>query len=181
MGKKDFDEFIKKQRAKASEEVDIDWDMKRNEWLSYLDQLYKKILTMMKKYTESGDVSVEYRQKTINEEWIGEYKAKTMTFKFKGSEITFDPIGTILIGAKGRVDLKGSAGTVKFVLVNKQSVGVRQKIAVNISDESKAAKKEQKAEKIEWDWKIATPPPRIEYIELNEESFFDALMEVING
>ncbi|OHB78593.1 MAG: hypothetical protein A2Z25_18970 [Planctomycetes bacterium RBG_16_55_9] len=181
MGKKDFDEFIKKQRAKADEEREINWSMKRDEWLTCLDQLYKKILSMMKKYTESGDVSVEYREKAINEEWIGEYKAKIMILKFKGNEVSFDPIGTILIGAKGRVDLKGSAGTVKFVLVNKQSVGLREKAAIHVSGGSKTEPKEQEPEKIEWDWKIATPPPRIKYIELNEESFFDALMEVING
>lgn len=181
MGKKDFDEFIKKQRAKADEEVEINWDMKRDEWLTYLEKLYEKILAMLKKYTESGDLSVEYREKTINEELIGEYKAKAMALKFKGNEVTFDPIGTILIGAKGRVDLNGSAGTVKFVLVNKQSVGVREKITIHISGEPETEEKGQEAEKIEWDWKIATPPPRIEYVELNEESFFDALMEVING
>ncbi len=30
-------------------------------------------------------------------------------------------------------------------------------------------------------WKIATPPPNIKYINLDEETFFDALMEVIDG
>lgn len=181
MGKKDFDEFIKKQREKTDEEHEIDWNKKRDEWLAYLNQLYKKILTMMKKYTESGDVSVEYHDKSINEEWIGEYKAKTMILKFKGNEVSFDPIGTNLIGAKGRVDLKGSAGIVKFVLVNTQSVGVRQKITIHIPGESKTEEKYQEPETVEWDWKIATPPPKIEYVGLNEESFFDALMEVING
>lgn len=181
MGKKDFDEFIKNQRAKADEEFEINWGKKRDEWLVYLGQLYKKILNMLKNYTDSGDLLVEYREKTINEELIGEYKAKAMILKFKESEVTLEPIGTNLIGAKGRVDLKGSAGTVRFVLVNEQSVGVKEIIKIYRSGESRAKEKKQGAEKIEWDWKIATPPPRIEYIDLNEESFFDALMEVING
>ena len=34
-------------------------------------------------------------------------------------KIHFDPIGTNLIGVKGRVDMHGPHGTVRFVLVSK--------------------------------------------------------------
>jgi len=35
--------------------------------------------------------------------------------------------------------------------------------------------------KISWKSKIATSPPTIQYIELTQESFFQALLEVANG
>ena len=46
---------------------------------------------------------------------------------------------------------------------------------------SEPEKKNDENAPIEWEWKITTPPPRIKYIDINEESFFSALMEVING
>jgi hypothetical protein len=105
-----------------------------------------------------------------------------MTVKLKGDEVIFEPIGTNLIGTKGHVDMKGSAGTVKFVLVNKQSSAPRIKLTIQVSGESeKEEAKESADHEIEWNWKIATPPPRIKYIELDEDSFFDSLMEAING
>ena len=118
-------------------------------------------------------------EKIINEELIGEYKTSSMKIRFKGNEVILDPIGTNLIGAKGRIDMKGSAGIVKFVLVNKQSSAPMIKVTIQITGEP--VEEEIENQKIEWDWKIATPPPRIKYIELDEESFFDSLMEVING
>ena len=39
------------------------------------------------------------------------------------AEIIFTPIGTLLIGAKGRIDMTSNAGTVKFVLVDKNLSG----------------------------------------------------------
>jgi hypothetical protein len=182
MSKKDFQEYIKKSQARAGEGPEIDWGKKRDEWLDYLKQFYQQIQAFLKDYAESGDLSIEFHEKSINEELIGEYKADSMTVKLKGDEVVFDPIGTNLIGAKGRVDMKGSAGTVKFVLVNKHSSGPRFRLTIQVSGEPvKEEEKESADHEIEWDWKIATPPPRIKYIELDEDSFFDSLMEAING
>jgi hypothetical protein len=40
---------------------------------------------------------------------------------------------------------------------------------------------EEEPKDIEWDWKIATPPPRIQYINLEQDTFLEALMEVVGG
>lgn len=181
MSKKDFEEYLKKSQSQADEGAEIDWGKKRDEWLDYLGQFYSRIQAFLKDYADTGNLSIGFHEKTINEELIGEYKTDSMTVKLKGDEVIFDPIGTNLIGAKGRVDMKGSAGTVKFVLVNKQSSGPKIKLTIQVSGEPVKEEKEPADQEIEWGWKIATPPPRIKYIELDEESFFDSLMEVING
>lgn len=97
-----------------------------------------------------------------------------------GHKVKLEPIGTNLIGAKGRVDLIGKNGTIRFVLVNKNSSG--PKIKVNIWIEGEEPPKQEEVSKIlEWEWKISTPPPRIKYIEFNQETFLSALMEVVGG
>lgn len=64
-------------------------------------------------------------------------------------------------------------------LVPKKSLAPGFKITIGGQTVTKEIDTKE-TETIEWDWKIATPPPRIKYIEVNEDSFFDLLMEVIN-
>jgi hypothetical protein len=46
-----------------------------------------------------------------------------MILKIGRQEIVMTPIGTLLIGAKGRVDVVGPAGRARLVLVNSQASG----------------------------------------------------------
>ena len=78
------------------------------------------------------------------------------------------------------MDLIGANGKVKFVLVDKTSSRPRIKVTVWVSGDKPPEEAEEKKE-IEWGWKIATPPPRIQYIDLEQDTFLDALMEVVGG
>ena len=181
MGKKEFDEYLRKQQANTESRTQIDWNKKRDEWLKFVEDFYKELEGFLGEYTKSGDVTFDYREKDIHEDFIGQYRVKSLLIRIKNKDVVLDPVGTNLIGAKGRIDMTGEAGVVKFVLVDKNSSGPR--ISVTISTEGPQEEKgtEEKRDQIEWGWKIATSPPRIRYIDINAESFFDALMEVING
>ena len=74
--------------------------------------------------------------------------------------------------------MESRTGKVRFVLVDEKSEGPLDGVRVPADKRSKS--KEIDETKISWTWKIATPPPSVRYISLNEESFFDALMELIN-
>jgi len=65
--------------------------------------------------------------------------------------------------------------------VDRRLNGPGLSVAIEPRDKQREVEQEKEADGIEWAWKIATPPPRIKYIEVNAESFFDALMEVINA
>ena len=91
------------------------------------------------------------------------------------------PVGTFLIGAKGRVDVVGPAGRTRFVLVDSKASGPTLKVTVNIGGKPERPVVVSQPGKINWVWKIATNPPTIQYIELTQESLFQALMEVANG
>ncbi len=180
MSKIDFDEFINNQAQIKSDENPIDWDMKLDEWLKSLSQFYKKIETFLHEYEKDGKVKFQYEDKRIFEEYIGAYSAQTLNIELASRKLKLEPIGTNLIGAKGRIDLIGANGTVKFVLVDKNASSPKIKINVWIKGEE-PPEKDDEPEVIEWDWKISTPPPRIRYINLEQETFLDALMEVMGG
>lgn len=170
MSKKDFDAFIKKQSS--IEENNIDWEKKKNEWLNHINEFYSLVQTWFDEYKKQGQVILEFFPYRLNEQDIGSYDTKTLHLKIANQEVVFIPIGTRLFGSKGRIDMEGSAGKVKFLLADKNSVKSNTKVQIY---DGKPAKK------LDWEWKIATPPPTIQFIDLNEESFFDALMEVMNG
>jgi hypothetical protein len=180
MSKVEFEEFLKRKPDKGFEE-EIDWEKRRDDWIKNLDLFYDKIKKYLKKYIDTGDVTFRTVKKSINEEQIGVYDVDKLIIRFKGNEVVFEPVGTILIAARGRVDMEGNAGDVRFVLVDKNSDGPRIKVKVTTSEDKVSKKNNKKPEAAVYVWKIATPPPHVQFVELNEDSFFSSLMEVINA
>ena len=171
---------MKRQQQAAHEP--IDWARERNEWLKeQLDELYEMIKSFLKDYITSGAIDLRYQEVPLNEENIGSYIARKMTIKIGPHEITLEPIGTLLIGAKGRVDVVGPAGQTRFVLVNKDASRPRIITTMIVNGRPYDSATNEPSKSIVWAWKNATAPPRIEYIELTQESLYRALMEVVNG
>ena len=178
-GDTDFGAFVKRQQASAAEADD--WIKQRDEWLGHLKELYDQIESFLAEYIKTGEIKLNYRDIELNEENIGSYTARQMILKIGRQEITMTPIGTLLIGAKGRVDVEGPAGRTRVVLVNSEASGPTIKVTVNIGGKPEPSAAEAAPKEINWAWKIATSPPTIQYIELTQESLFRALMEVANG
>ena len=183
MGKKDLQAFIAAKK-KSEKTKEINWDKRKEDWISKLNELYSDIESWLNDLEQEQDVvSIKYIDKEINEEHIGIYTARKMILRIADEQVVLDPVGTLLIGAAGRVDMKGKNGQVKLVLVPASSTGVAIKVQIMEKGEAEGdiqqVKKDKDSE--EMVWKIATPPPSIKYIELDSDSFSDALLEVIGG
>jgi hypothetical protein len=93
----------------------------------------------------------------------------------------------MLIGSKGRVDVVGSAGRSRLVLINKAAKSAHDliKITVTVVDPKKPTvpltPKSEKREPIEWAWKIVNSPPATTFMDLNAASFMQMILEVSNG
>ena len=174
MGKKDLDRFIKEKSKRKEEFQKTDWENKKNEWLKYLSQFYASIQNWMNDYEDKGMISYKFMPVDICEENIGQYKADKLILTIANEQLVFDPVGAVLIGdARGRIDMKGKNGIVKFLLVEKDTNEATVKISADTESE-----KERTSQR--WQWKIATPPPSIRYLELNRDSFSDAILDIIN-
>jgi hypothetical protein len=128
----DFDAFVKDQQSAALDDGPVNWENERDEWLIRLDGLYETIESFLAKYIESGEIKLDYSQISLNEENIGSYAARRMILKIGRREITLTPVGTLLIGVKGRVDVVGPAGRTRFVLVNSEASRPQIKVTVSI-------------------------------------------------
>jgi hypothetical protein len=183
MTKKDFEDFLNKVEQEKSETPTIDWNKEKDEWLAYLEKLYTIFEECLSEYSKKGIVAIEYQDIEIIEENIGTYQARSMIIKLGNEQIKLKPIGTNLIGAKGRVDITGRVGSVMLILVDSRmkSASDHIKITVNIGN-TPIKKEEPKAEQpIEWEWKFVSAPPTRKYQPVNEETIYSVIMEVSNG
>ncbi|WP_179153006.1 hypothetical protein [Chromohalobacter israelensis] len=179
MSKKDFEEFLNKHATKTPEK-EIDWEEQKEEWLDYIKQFYNSVEEWLEPYRADGKVSYEFKPLMLHEENIGTYEVDAMHVNFAGQKVTLEPIGTLLIGTKGRIDLEGARGRVQFILADKDSKGMKVNVSVSIGGQPEKKPEERKIP--DWTWKIVLREPRkISYAEFNEDNFFDALMEIVNG
>jgi hypothetical protein len=181
MTKEEFEKVLEQKARVSAETPAIDWEAKKRDWLKELDSFYRTVEGYLAQFQNSGKVKLEKGKISLKEDHIGEYQADSMTIFLGSDKVALVPIGTLLIGARGRVDMTGPAGTVKFILTGEHSNGI--KISTTIAGENRPAREAQPQpiapEKFVW--KIATPPPKVRFIELQPETFFSALTEVVNG
>ena len=173
----DFDVFVKAQQTGPEDAAN--WAHDLEEWLRCLDELYKRISSYLSRYIKSGEIKQTFREVMLNEENIGSYAARQMILRIGRQEVTLTPVGTMLVGMKGRVDVVGSAGETRFVLVNSEAYGIR--VAWGNPRRPGASTPEAPPKETKWAWKIETRPPAIRYVELTPQSLFDVLIEVSNG
>lgn len=176
-----FEDFVNRQHQMANEtERSIDWARELEEWRVHLDQFNNKVWEFLQVYVDQKKVRIEFVKKRIHEQYIGRYEVEALEVTIGNARVKFDPIGTNLFGAKGRVDMNGPSGTVRFVLVPESSSAPYVRVRIRSGGDD-PAHHEPGHTTTEWTWKISTPPPNIRYIELQEETFQTAVMEVVNG
>jgi hypothetical protein len=119
-----------------------------------------------------------------------------MEIRIGRQTVSLDPVGTLLIGSKGRVDAVGTAGRAPLLLVNAKVKRAADLIKVNVVRVDgisngghltpvPPAPPSSPKEPISWMWKIMNRSPSIRgglsFVELDKESFFSLLMEIANG
>jgi hypothetical protein len=183
MTKQQFETFLEAKARETKTPDPVDWIARKQEWLKSLEMFYRQVELWLKDYLATGKIEMKRGDETLQEQHLGTYHAESLVLTIGMDRVVLQPIGTLLIGARGRVDMQGPKGTVKFILTGEHSDGIH----VSISEAGPKGgapaplRKPRPKPSEEWVWKIATPPPMVRFIELTPESFFGALMEVVNG
>lgn len=169
-----FQDFLTKQTQKKTVEEQVDWEEIKNEWVARANEFVSRA----KEYL-TGFEGVETKVVNVRmmEDRLGEYVAPKLCIELPNELVELVPIGTMLIGAHGRFDLKGLAGTVKWVLVPEGAD--KPTIRVSIGDDKRKVVESKENEKLAW--KLATPPPHIRYLPFDKDIFLEAIMEVSHG
>lgn len=180
MSKNRFDEFVKEQNQIA-QNSDIDWGRQKKDWQRFVKLFYEQISGFLDSYIKSEQIKIQFSDKEMHEEYLGSYKVKKASLIIGRKEIKLDPIGTMLIGTKGRIDMNGPNGTVRFILADKDTTAPKITVEISINGSPPPKKITSAKKEIDWQWKIANQTPKIEYLPLNKDEFLKALMAVSNG
>lgn len=116
MAAKNLREFFRAKKVKAAP-GNIDWAARKKAWVEAIDRLYNKITQdYLSGLQKDGLVSISYTTKTLHEDYIGEYEVRELVLRVGGERVVFSPKGRNIIGASGRIDLRGDMGEVTMVL-----------------------------------------------------------------
>ena len=170
-----FRDFLEGQKQQHSQEETVDWEATKVAWQSAAATFITQVESFLAEFSQ--DIQCERKMVQLSEQYLGEYDIPQLTIRLPKEVIELKPIGTNLIAAHGRYDMKGLAGTVKWVLVPENAE--KPTVSVRISGEPELP--EAKPSPSDLVWKIATPPPNIRYIPLTQETLLEAIMEVSHG
>lgn len=104
-------------RAASAGVQQINWQTRRVKWLDALAKLYDRIQRELVFAGVSPDHIQETRH-TLTEESLGTYEATGLKVQIGTGSVTFTPIGSVIIGGYGRVDVYGPRGEVKLIAVD---------------------------------------------------------------
>ncbi len=105
-----------KQIKDDEQKKQIDWQNVKKDWLNEIDAVFNNIKIWLKPLSDKELIDISEVNRKIFEEKIGRYEVPSMIINFSNKTIKIIPIGTIIVGAKGRIDIfspKMSAMVVK--------------------------------------------------------------------
>lgn len=180
--KSPFDDFVESKTEKSKT---IDWESKKILWLTKVDELYNQIESWLSDWIKEKKISISKNEtRTVVEEHIGKYEVPVMKISIGNEKIELNPVGTLIIGGRGRVDVKGSAGEVMLILLGRND---RPGVSVKVFTSEKEAEEDRKKRERETIpepkpeeliWKYARKSPRLEYFELDKALLEEILMAV---
>lgn len=110
-----LDEFFSAKRSHASPS-EPDWEKKREEWIGAIEELYRLVAGFLEGPREKGAVTIGFQTKSITEELLGTYPVREMVLRVGEEAVVFSPKGRNIVGASGRVDLRGEMGEATLIL-----------------------------------------------------------------
>lgn len=110
-------EFLRQQKKAASPERRA---QRLKKWLAVLDGFYGEVRSWLDEARQEKLIKVTAGEVTITEEALGTYRAPSLTLAVEKKTVKLKPIGSVIIGADGRVDMESSSGTYLFLYLADQ-------------------------------------------------------------
>ena len=113
--------FIRFKVAEMSgTDPDIDWEARKRRWLHATGNLYRRIRRWLAPLEKDGILRFSKSSVALTEDLIGSYEIGVLEFSVGKQRVGFYPKGTLIVGARGRVDVRGNHGTRSIVLRGNQ-------------------------------------------------------------
>jgi hypothetical protein len=170
-----FDDFVQREidSARKSGGSAFDWQREKAEWLRHLNDLHARLNAFLKPYIDAGQISVSTGPFDLNEEHLGPYTAPQMAISIGSKTVTLEPMGTVQVGNRGRVDITCNLARAQMILVESGTVSQ----LIPSSGVGKPQVSTKSLTEGRWVWRIVTR----DTAELTRESFQALLVEIAKG
>jgi hypothetical protein len=113
-------QFAERQQKADAEDV-VDWEEMKNWWGQTVHNLFDQIDGWLRSLIQSGYIKSLRKSTQLIEEDLGAYDIESLELQLASRKLTFDPVGTVLIGAYGRIEVSGPNGKAVLLLLNTDS------------------------------------------------------------
>jgi hypothetical protein len=113
-----FEELVRHyaDKNKSTTESSVDWQERKTWWQQRVSQLFDEIDGWLKPLIESNTVTFSKKNVSLTEEALGNYEIESCTIGLQQQKLTFKPLGSVIIGGFGRIDVDGPNGSVMLIL-----------------------------------------------------------------
>ncbi len=118
-------EFLRtKQQQERAEGSSL--EKRKEEWLESLAELFSSIKVWLAEPVSQNLIEIAEDDVEIDEYKVGLYKAPSLILRAGHDVVFVEPVGTIIMGANGRVDVKTGGTSFKIILTDQNEWGILQ-------------------------------------------------------
>lgn len=114
-----FEDAVRKyaeEQKKSAAENPVDLDERKTWWQQQVSQLFDEIHDWLKQLIKSETVGFSKENVSLTEETLGRYEIESCVISLQQQKLTFKPVGSVIVGGFGRVDVDGPNGSVMLIL-----------------------------------------------------------------
>ena len=95
-------------------------------------ELYRQVRAWLDPLVADGLVRFKIQKSSIDEEPVGQYKVDILRLYVGSQEVVFYPKGFMIVGAEGRVDIRGHMGIRSIIFGNGQWSAVERAVKLKV-------------------------------------------------
>ncbi len=107
-------DFLRTRRQAVTSQQ-IDWQAKKDTWARSVETLYGLVQEMLRDSIASEDITIRTFDTQVTEDFVGTYSIPVLEVTVGNERVEFRPKGITVIGASGRVDIRGERDTVTLL------------------------------------------------------------------
>lgn len=118
-----FTQFLRsKQNEEQAESANL--EKRKSEWLRSLDKLFMQIKAWLSEPVAQNLIALKEETIELDEYKLGSYEVPRLVLQVGHNVVYIEPVGTVIVGAKGRVDVKTGGASFKLILTNENAWGI---------------------------------------------------------
>lgn len=111
----DLNDFLKKKLNEKTK-TEFNADEEKKKWINSVNEIFSNIRIWVEEPIKNNLVEIIDEEVEINEERLGKYKISSLAIRSLWDTVYIRPIGRMILGAIGRVDILSTKGKYSILL-----------------------------------------------------------------